>query len=154
MQLGVINFSEKHANIGTLFWATVHSILYNPNPMYACDLIWSHLVWVGHFAELGFELGQHQPIDPCTWQCYPFCHDDLVQQRAPWLWWPLSTMSTLTPVTSLNSEHLNWSLYPFTLELALCCSPLLHVWLGIAWEHFLDFVSTKLPSHHLVRVMQ
>ena len=23
MQLGVIDFSEKHANIGTLFWATV-----------------------------------------------------------------------------------------------------------------------------------
>ena len=25
MQLGVIDFSEKHANIGTLFWATVHT---------------------------------------------------------------------------------------------------------------------------------
>ena len=25
MQLGVIDFSEKHANIGTLFWATVCS---------------------------------------------------------------------------------------------------------------------------------
>ena len=24
MQLGVIDFSEKHANIGTLFWATVY----------------------------------------------------------------------------------------------------------------------------------
>ena len=23
MQLGVIDFSERHANIGTLFWATV-----------------------------------------------------------------------------------------------------------------------------------
>ena len=26
MRLGVIDFSEKHANIGTLFWATVYSI--------------------------------------------------------------------------------------------------------------------------------
>ena len=26
MQLGAINFSEKHANIGTLFWATVHML--------------------------------------------------------------------------------------------------------------------------------
>ena len=25
MQLGVIDFSEKHANIGTLFWATVYT---------------------------------------------------------------------------------------------------------------------------------
>ena len=24
MRLGVIDFSEKHANIGTLFWATVY----------------------------------------------------------------------------------------------------------------------------------
>ena len=36
-------------------------------------------------------------------------------------------LHTSTLVTSLNNEHLNWSLSPFTLELALRCSPLLRV---------------------------
>ena len=38
----------------------VHSVLYNPNPMYTCDLNWLFCC----FAESGFELGQ--PIDQLT----------------------------------------------------------------------------------------
>ena len=29
MRLGVIDFSEKHANIGTVVWATVHTLFHN-----------------------------------------------------------------------------------------------------------------------------
>ena len=39
MQLGVIDFSEKHANIGTLFWATVcHCMLYAFNRCMICSI--------------------------------------------------------------------------------------------------------------------
>ena len=90
----------------------------------------------------------YQPVSmhTCTLSCPP--------PYTPWLWWSCSTTSTLTPVTLLNNEHLDWSLCPFTPELALHCSPLLCIWLSVTWRHSLDFASTKLPYHHLVRVMQ
>ena len=45
MRLGVIDFSEKHANIGTLFWATVHPLSHN----IACLInVFLHCSFVSH----------------------------------------------------------------------------------------------------------
>ena len=64
MRLGVINFSEKHANIGTLFWATIRCLYRVPSAIFT----WPQPNWRGLLKDQTLALSPWWLLSKDTWR--------------------------------------------------------------------------------------